>query len=166
MKLISKIFIPLISLFSCAVVGTGVYFGVLVVKANNRGLIQLKNENTSVFQNCDLGIISPGEVKEQSYMVESLVNKDVSFSISFKRRMYKLSYDYVSIDASLGDEKLDKVSFSSCFESPLVFENKIKKNESKKLVIRYTLTQDIPKEIIGTSLDFIIVLETGVYSIV
>lgn len=166
MKVISKVFIPLISLFSCAVIGTGVYFSVQVAKTNNKDLIQLKNENMSVIENCDLGIISPGEVKEQSYTVESLISKDVSFSISFKRDAYKLGYDYVSIDASLGEEKLDKVSFSSCFESSLVFENKLKKYESKKLVVHYTLAQDIPQEIIGTSLDFKLVLETSAYSII
>ncbi len=163
MKVLTKVFLPIISLFSLATIGTGIFFSVEVAKVNNKDLIQLKKENMTVMDDCDLGIISPGEVKEQSYMVESLISKDVSFSISFTRDMYKLGYDYVSIDASLGDEKLDKVSFSSCFESSLTFKEKLKKNETKELNIHYTLAQDIPQEIIGTNLEFKLILETKAF---
>ncbi len=143
--------------------GTGIYFGIAAHKAREDGYISLTDTQNKAVKDCDLGFITPGESKSQEYIVKSTLNIAASCSLSFAKDTDKAGYDYITLSVSLDNEKLDEKKFSTCFSEKMVFEEKINENESKRLVIKYTLANDIPKEIVGTSLDFKLVFEAKAF---
>ncbi len=144
-------------------VGTGVYFGIAAHTARENGYISLTDESNQSVKECDLGLIAPGESKIQEYTVKSNLNFEASCTISFSKEEEKTGYEYISVSASLDNETLESKKFSSCFEEPLSFKNKISENESKRLTIKYTLADDVPEGLLGMSLDFKLVFEAKAF---
>ncbi len=163
MRVAKGILMSLAALSFSASVGVGIYFGMAANAAKGVECITLSDGVDEVVSRCDLGIISPGESKYQVYDVTSSLNRDSACSIAFRKDESKLGYDYVRVMASFGDEALKERDFSSCFSSPLKFSVKLRENETKRLTVRYTLAQDIPGEIVGTSLDFRLVFRTNAF---
>ena len=130
--------------------GSGIYL--LIAKNGVKGteLIQVTNVNSTLTTECNLGVISPGETKEQGFIIESLVDKDISFGISSIEK----ACNYINLNASIEDETIVNKKFLDSFDTTYSYKKKIKKNESKELIVQYTIAKDIPNEIIGTQLDF------------
>lgn len=61
---------------------------------------------------------------------------------------------YINLNATIEDETIVNKKFLDSFDTTYSYKKKIKKNESKELIIQYTIAKDIPNEIIDTHLDF------------
>ncbi len=142
---------------------SGIYLLVARNRVDGKDHIQITNVNSTLTNESNLGTISPGETKQQTYIIESLVDKDISVSLKFETSKVETAFSYIDLNASIEDETIISEKLSDSFNISYTYPKKIKKEESKKLVIKYTLNDDIPSEIVGASLDFSIVLQTNAF---
>lgn len=163
MNKVNKIFLSLTSIALIGALASGIYLLFAKYKVKGKEIIQITNVRSSLTTECNLGIISPGESKEQTFLVESLVDKDVTCSFKFEISKENKATDYITINASMGDESLVNKTFTESLNTTFSFKNSIKEKESKDLVVKYTLAKDIPDEIIGAHLDFTFVFETNAF---
>lgn len=146
----NKVLLSITCVALLGALGSGIYLLIAKNRVKGKELIQVTNVNSTLTTECNLGVISPGETKEQGFIIESLVDKDISFWISSIEK----ACNYINLNASIEDETIVNKKFLDSFDTTYSYKKKIKKNESKELIIQYTIAKDIPNEIIGTHLDF------------
>lgn len=163
MNKVNKVLLSITCVALLGALGSGIYLLIAKNRVKGKELIQVTNVNSTLTTECNLGVISPGETKEQGYIIESLVDKDISFSLRFEISSIEKACNYINLNAYIEDETIVNKKFSDSFNTTYSYKKKIKKNESKELIIQYTLAKDIPNEIIGTHLDFTLILQTNAF---
>lgn len=78
----NKVLLSITCVALLGALGSGIYLLIAKNRVKGKELIQETNVNSTLTTECNLGVIFPGETKEQGFIIESLVDKDISFGIS------------------------------------------------------------------------------------
>lgn len=140
-----------------AVVAPVAYIGFSYNKISPDGeyeVISISSEGLSKTYDYDFGVITPGESKEQTFKIRSLMDKDVDYDILFLGEEAQSEYKYFNVVASANEESLLNNSLYACVSSPKTITRSLSSKQEESISFSYKLANDIPETMLGMSITF------------
>ncbi len=115
--------------------------------------IQLSLLDSVVSSDSDLGKMNPGDSKTQSFSVTSLIDMKTTIFVGFVSNEKNDAYDYVNVRIAVGEGSKEG-KLTEFISGVKDYHFHMNPKETKKLDITYSIKDDVPENILGTSLNF------------
>ncbi len=158
MKRAYRVLLILSSVFLLGAVASGSTLLIKRIQGNETEAVEIRSDDSLIANEIDLGIISPGEKKEQKISVISLIDLDSVCSLSFSMEEPPKATDYLTVRMEC-EEKKEEKKFKDAICKDDLFIFNVPSKKTRSLVITYTLAEDVAEEILETKMNFTVQLK-------
>lgn len=121
--------------------------------------IKLANLDNPIATDSDLGKINPGESKTQNFSVTSLIDLNTVCMLRFSTSDITSHYSYINLSVSIENKEEINAPFTEYVTGKKDFHFHVGSKKTKEVKIVYSLAEDIPEEMLGTSLSFQVIFD-------
>lgn len=162
-----KLLLILSLFFTATSLSSLTYITVCFINQKNNDMFQAVDITSNGLDTVsyNLGEIAPGESINQNLKINSLLDYKVQYKISFfKEEIDVTSLKYINLKVKINDiDSSISKSLSDCFNEDFFIESKLNSKQSDLVTLTYTLEEDVPSEILNTSIDFSLLIDAWSY---
>ena len=162
-----KLLLALSLFFTATSLSSLTYITVCFVNQKNNDMFQAVDISSDGLDTVsyNLGNISPGESINQNLRINSLLDYKVSYKITFSKEDIDVtSLKYINLKVKINDVDTSiSKSLNECFDEEFFIVGKLNSKQSDLVLLTYTLNDDVPSEILNTSIDFSLLIDAWSY---
>ena len=162
-----KLLLALSLFFTATSLSSLTYITVCFINQKNNDMFQAVDISSDGLDTVsyNLGNISPGESINQNLRINSLLDYKVSYKITFSKEDIDVtSLKYINLKVKINDVDTSiSNSLNECFDEEFSIEGKLNSKQSDLVLLTYTLNDDVPSEILNTSIDFSLLIDAWSY---
>ncbi len=158
MKRANRILLILSSVFLLGAVASGSTLLIKRIQSQENEAVEIKSDDSVISNEMDLGIILPGEKKEQRISVTSLIDLDSTCTLSFLMEDLPKAADYLRVAMEVEGKK-EEMKFADAVGKENLFAFAVPSKKTRSLTITYALAEDVAEEILETKMSFTVQLK-------